>query len=190
MVGSPLTDSMRPIRSPPVGPLHSAPGGIQMSRPNRLFLAVAALSLIAAPVAAQDLTATLRIHGNVMVGTGAGFQAALDGQPVLPGQRIMIGEGGSATVKFSKDCERTYRSAGVFTVTPALCQEDQEESQQDQQKESSAEQNAAPQTEMGNTAGSSPSMIVSVMGAVSVIGVAVVMADNDDPDPDPEPASR
>lgn len=92
-----------------------------------LSLTLAAITLIAAPAGAQDLTATLRINGTVMVSTGGDFHDATDGQSILPGQRIMVGESASATVQFSQDCKRTYNQAGVFTITPALCEQDARE---------------------------------------------------------------
>lgn len=92
-----------------------------------LSLTLAAITLIAAPADAQDLTATLRINGTVMVSTGGDFHDATDGQSILPGQRIMVGEGASATVQFTQDCKRTYNQAGVFTITPALCDQDARE---------------------------------------------------------------
>lgn len=103
-----------------------------MPLPKPLHLAIAAITLIAAPVAAQDLTATLRINGDVMVSSGGDFRDAVDGQPILPGQRIMVGEDASARVQFSQDCTRTYSDAGVYTVVPNPCDEDQRQRQSDQ----------------------------------------------------------
>lgn len=98
-----------------------------MSLSAPLLLTLAAITLIAAPAGAQDLAATLRIQGTVMVSTGGDFHDATDGQPILPGQRIMVGDGATATVQFSRDCKRSYTQAGVYTVTPALCDEDERE---------------------------------------------------------------
>lgn len=137
------------------------------------LLALAAITLIAAPVAAQDLTATLRIHGEVMVSTGGDFRDATDGQPILPGQRIMVGDGASATVQFSKDCRRTYNQAGVFTITPALCNQDERERQADKGGEQGAQAGG----------GSPPATAGIILGTVIAFPLMVNELDDD-------PASR
>ncbi len=138
-----------------------------------LSLTLAAITLIAAPAGAQDLTATLRINGTVMVSTDGDFHDATDGQPILPGQRIMVGEGASATVQFSQDCRRTYNQAGVFTIPPALCDEDERE----RQSEEGGEQDA-------HTSGGSPFTTAGIVLA-AVIAFPLVVDQLDD-----DPASR
>ncbi len=145
-----------------------------MPTPSHLSLGVAAITLIAAPAIAQDLTGTLRIQGEVMVSTGGEFRAAVDGQPVLPGQRIMVGSSASATVEFSRDCKRTYTSAGVYTVSPALCREDEDRQREEQGR--SAEQTGP---EIGSLAGSTLSTVVTVLGTAVGIGLAIEEADDD-----------
>lgn len=110
-----------------------------MSLPKPHLLAIAAITLIAAHVSAQDLTATLRINGEVMISSGGAFSDAVDGQPIAAGQRIMVAEGASATVQFSQDCKRTYGEAGVYTVTPTLCDEDERQRQSEKAAEQGSE---------------------------------------------------
>ncbi len=144
-----------------------------MSLSVPLSLTLAAITLIAAPASAQDLTATLRIQGEVMVSTGGDFRDATDGQPILPGQRIMVGDGATATVQFSQDCKRTFNQAGVYTVTPALCDEDGRKRRADEGGEQGAE-----------AAGSSPLATAGIiLGTVIAFPLVVDLVDDD-------PASR
>lgn len=144
-----------------------------MALTTPLSLTLAVITLLAAPAAAQRLNATLRIHGEVMVSTGDDFRDAIDGQPILPGQRIMVGEGASATVQFSRDCRRTYNQAGVFTITPVLCDQDERERQPQEGGEQGAQ-----------TGGGSPLTTVGIiLGTVIGVPLVVNQVDND-------PASR
>lgn len=145
-----------------------------MSLPKPLSLTFAAITLVAHPANAQDLTAILRINGEVMVSTGGEFHDALDGQPVLPGQRIMVGEGASAIVRFSQDCKRSYNQAGVYTVTPGLCDQDERQRRPDQTPEEAGE----------FAGGSSPLVNVGIIVG-TVIGVPLVADRIDD-----QPTSR
>jgi hypothetical protein len=87
-----------------------------------LLLALLPVAL-AFPAMAQDVsvTATLRILGDVMVSSDGEFTTASDGQPIVAGQRIMVGDNASATVNYGQDCKRSYESAGVYTIEPARC---------------------------------------------------------------------
>lgn len=87
----------------------------------------AALVAVAVPAMAQDVAATLRARGTVMVSTGGEFTSASDGQPVVAGQRLMVGDDGSATVEYGRNCKRTYDKAGVYTIPPARCDEGRDE---------------------------------------------------------------
>lgn len=144
-----------------------------MSLSAPLSLTLAAITLVAAPASAQDLTATLQVDGEVMVSTGGDFHDAVDGQPILPGQRIMVGDGASATVRFSQDCKRTYSQPGVYPITPALCDEDNRERQSQDQAEQGAQ-----------TAGGSPLTTAGLI-ASAVVAIPIVADQLDD-----DPASR
>lgn len=88
----------------------------------RILLALLPVAL-AFPAMAQDIavTATLRVQGEVMVSSGGEFATASDGQPIVAGQRIVVGDNASATVNYGQDCKRSYESAGVYTIEPARC---------------------------------------------------------------------
>jgi len=144
-----------------------------MSLSAPLSLTLAAITLVAAPASAQDLTATLRIQGTVMVSTGGEFHDATDGQPIVPGQRIMVADGATATVQFSRDCKRSYTQAGVYTITPALCDQDERERQGEEGGEQGAEAgSSSPLTTVG-----------IILGTVIAFPLVVDQLDDD-------PASR
>ena len=87
------------------------------STPTRL--ALAAITLIApafAPAYAQESIGTLQVQGQVMTSTGGEFAAAASGEPVVAGERIMVGEGSQATVQLSNGKVLTYTQPGVYTV--------------------------------------------------------------------------
>lgn len=87
-----------------------------MKTPIRLSLAVAAITAIAAPAFAQEATGTLQVQGTVMTSTGGEFASATSGQAIQAGERIMIGEGGSASVTFANGAVVNYTVPGVYTV--------------------------------------------------------------------------
>jgi hypothetical protein len=89
---------------------------------KRLFAVLALVACL--PAAAQDVAATLRVTGDVRITSGTDFVAAVDRQPVIVGQRIMVGEGASAKIQYSADCVRSYTDPGVYTVQPARCDRD------------------------------------------------------------------
>lgn len=171
MVGSPCP----PISAPPFFSHRPTPGreGDSNAPVHPLSLTLAAITLIAAPAGAQELTATLRIHGDVMVSMGGDFQDATDGQPIVPGNRIMVGDGASATVRFSQDCKRTYNQAGVYTITPVLCDEDERKRRTEEGGEQGAE-----------VGGNSPLTAAGIiLGTVVAFPLVVDLVDDD-------PASR
>jgi hypothetical protein len=90
---------------------------------THVLLPAALIAAMAFPATAQNIAAngTLRIQGAVMVSSGGEFTTARDGQPIMAGQRIMVGENASATVNYARDCKRSYESAGVYTIEPARC---------------------------------------------------------------------
>jgi hypothetical protein len=101
------------------------------AHPMKRILVTLAL-LAAFPAVSQNLTAVLRVHGNVMIDNGSGFVPATDGQPIIAGQRIMIGEGDTATVMYSSDCKRSFSDAGVYTVEPGNCKDKDHDRSNDQ----------------------------------------------------------
>ena len=114
-----------------------------------LPIAATLLLAMALPALAQDVAATLRIRGGVMVSAGDGFIEARDGQPVVAGQRILIRENASATVEYDRGCKRSFDTAGVHVIPPARCDDDDDRDDEDrsqEQEQQSAEQGAASAT--------------------------------------------
>lgn len=139
-----------------------------------IFLSCALL-VMTLPVLAQDATATLRIQGNVMVSSGGEFTTAVDGQPVLAGQRVMVGDNGTATVNYGPDCKRTFDSAGVYLIPPGRCDERRKD-------DKSQEQQASVQG-----TGSTWTTLAVTLGATAIGATALQQEDDTPPD---TPVSR
>ena len=139
------------------------------------------LLAMAAPAMAQDATGTLRINGNIMISSGGDFVSARDGQPVVAGQRILVGDDASATVEFSSDCKRSFSSAGVHVIPPARCDNDRDDDQS-QEREQSAEQGSG----QGSTAVSGASApwntLAVALGGVAATAVLIEQQDDSPPD--------
>lgn len=56
--------------------------------------------------------------GNVLVSTGAEFTQATPGQALMPGERVLVAEGGAATLGYADGCRKALSTPGVYTVTP------------------------------------------------------------------------
>lgn len=82
------------------------------------------LTLTIAPLAvqAQEPAAApigLQIDGgSVLVSTGGEFVQAASGQVVAPGQRVLVAEGGKASLDYGNGCQKALSEPGVYTVTP------------------------------------------------------------------------
>lgn len=75
--------------------------------------------LVAAPVfAAEDQSvATLRVQsGDVKASAGADFNLANTGTRLQAGNRLMLGEGARAVLRYDNDCEVEYTKPGVYTI--------------------------------------------------------------------------
>lgn len=137
-----------------------------MSTPTRL--ALAAITLIApafAPAYAQDAIGTLQVEGRVMTSTGGEFAPATSGEPVVAGERIMVGEGGQATVQLSNGTVLRYGEPGVYTVQlPAV----------------------APPAPAGTAVASAAPVGLGATGVIigaAVVGGALIANDDDDDAP-------
>ncbi len=85
----------------------------------RRFLS--ALAAMAVTVQAADAATLINVNGNVLVNTGNGFQTAVEGQTVNPGNRIMVGRGGgSATIAYDLQCIERVALGRVITVQTAV----------------------------------------------------------------------
>jgi hypothetical protein len=87
-----------------------------MNKFAKLVLATAVAAL-AMPALAQETIGTLTVQqGTVMTSTGGEFASAASGESIQSGERIMVGEGGSASVTFTNGAVVNYTAPGVYTV--------------------------------------------------------------------------
>ena len=141
-----------------------------MKSPIRLALAIAAISLIAAPAMAQEVIGTLTVNqGSIMTSTGGEFASASSGEAIQVGEQIMVAEGASASVTFSNGVVTNFAVPGVHTISglPA----------------------AGTGAEVGTTAGSSVAATAAVIVGTAIATTIMVEEANDDAAPD-SPASR
>ncbi|MGY0611531.1 MULTISPECIES: hypothetical protein [unclassified Luteimonas] len=54
--------------------------------------------------------------GSVLVSSGGEFTQAASGQVLAPGQRVLVSEGGSASLGYANGCKKTMSTPGVYTV--------------------------------------------------------------------------
>lgn len=86
---------------------------------TKLRLAAAAAILGAAafvPALAQETIGTMQVNGTVMTSTGGEFAPAASGEAIQAGERIMVGEGSSATISFSNGAVVEYTAPGVYSI--------------------------------------------------------------------------
>lgn len=172
-------------------------------RAKALPIAVIAILATALPALAQDVTATLRTRGNVMVSTGGEFVTARDGQPVLAGQRILVGDGASATVEYGRDCKQSFDTAGVHVIPPGRCDdndndnddrdEDNRSREREQSGEQGAEQSAAEQGAGGQGTAAASGMSgtwTSLAAALGGVAAAAAAIEEQDASPPDHPISR
>ena len=76
----------------------------------------AAVPAAAAPTAAPIIALGVD-SGNVLVSTGGEFTQAASGQVIAPGHRVLVPEGGSASLQYGNGCGKSLATAGVYTVT-------------------------------------------------------------------------
>lgn len=65
---------------------------------------------------APALAATLQVAGPVSVNTGSGFRPVTGTVEVNPGDRILVGNGGSAQIVYSASCSTGVSPGAVATV--------------------------------------------------------------------------
>lgn len=142
----------------------------------RTFLAVVLTAGAATiPAFAQDQPVIGTLHvdgGTVMTSTGDEFSSATESQPLKAGDRIMVSEGGSASVNYSDCMVVNYTTPGVYVVKrPVKCAGGQTNE-------------AAGGSGTTGTAGS-----VGIILGAALLGAAGVNAMGDDTPPD-HPVSR
>lgn len=130
-----------------------------------LATAVAALSLPA--FAQQPTIGTLTVNtGTVMTSTGGEFASASTGSAIQSGERLMVSENSSASIRFTNGAVTNYTAPGVYTITmpPA----------------------GAP---AANAGGASTAATVGIVLGAAVLGAAGIESMGDDTPPD-RPVSR
>jgi hypothetical protein len=133
----------------------------------RALLAAALLAGVGiAPAFAQNVIGTLHVNGGtVMTSSGEEFTTAGDNQPLQSGDRIMVSEGGSASITYSNGVVVNYTEPGVYTV-----------------------QLPAGGTEVAGAGGSKAGSVGIILGA-ALLGAAAIESMGDDVPPD-QPISR
>ena len=82
-----------------------------------LLVAVSFALGVAAAASAAETTATLSVDsGTVMSSQGGDFAPAQSGQALASGDRLMVTEKSSATLRYADDCVRRYSVPGVYVV--------------------------------------------------------------------------
>lgn len=115
----------------------------------------------------------------------------------------MVGEDGSASVRYGPDCKRSYDAAGTYTIAPGRCdndrkQDDKSRKEDAQQSQAQGEQ-ASSGTQGGAQAGQGASAAsggsgslltqLGILGGSVVAGAAVLEQQDDEVAPD-QPVSR
>jgi hypothetical protein len=138
-----------------------------MKSPFRFVLVLTALAAVA-PVQAQDAPiGTLTINsGTVMTSTGGEFASASSGEGVQAGERLMVSDGGNATINFTNGAAVTYTAPGVYIVNLPIV--------------------GAPVA--GASTASTATTVGTILGAV-ITGTAAVESVGDDTPPE-SPVSR
>ena len=71
----------------------------------------------AAPAAGTPEVASVKTtNGKVLLNRAAAYDPAIRDQRLLPGDRLVVLEGGAVTVRFDGGCEQTIDKASVYTV--------------------------------------------------------------------------
>ncbi len=84
---------------------------------NKLVFTISAI-LFAGSVLATPSTATLvNANGSVMVNSGKQFISADTGAVLTTGDRVMVMDGGNASIKYAEGCVVDVKAGSVVTVT-------------------------------------------------------------------------
>jgi hypothetical protein len=83
---------------------------------NRLAFALTIALAASAGVAAQPAATLASAKGSVLVNQGKQFVSAQPGQLLTAGDRVMIMQGGSATLRFADGCVKNLDSGSMLLV--------------------------------------------------------------------------
>lgn len=89
--------------------------------PIRTLALLGTVALAMSPAIAQDAAPAIELgvdNGSVLVSTGGEFAPAAPGQALAPGHRVLVPEGGAATLSYGNGCRKALAAAGVYTITP------------------------------------------------------------------------
>ena len=81
-----------------------------------------AVLLIASQVAAAPLMAATLVPsaGRVSVNSGAGFRVVTSAVSVKPGDRVMVGQGGQASIQYGQGCSASVKRGSAIAVSPGI----------------------------------------------------------------------
>lgn len=123
-----------------------------------------------APAFAQETIGTMQVNGTVMTSDGGEFVGASSGEAIQAGERIMVGEGSSASISFVNGAVVNYTAPGVYTIQlPTVA-------------------TGATATTLGQAIADNAGF-VAFAGVIAAAGIAASVAD-DDEDLIGEPISR
>lgn len=126
-----------------------------------------AIAALAMPAFAQDTIGTLTVtQGTVMTSTGGEFASASSGEGIQAGERIMVSEGGSASITFTNGAVVNYSAPGVYTVQMPVAG-----------------------TSVGSAGGASAAATAGIILGTAALGAAAVDQMGDEVAPD-RPVSR
>ena len=88
-----------------------------MTKLATLILAASVALTASATALAADAAATLQVDaGSIMSSEGGEFTTARTGEVLVEGERLMVTEGATATVKYDNGCVRVYKVPGVYVI--------------------------------------------------------------------------
>lgn len=84
---------------------------------RRLGVLLLASLVTTVAFAADPVASVTKNSGQVMVShEGGSFQPVATNQPLVPGDRVMVGEGGSVVVTFNDGCQMSVKAGTIATV--------------------------------------------------------------------------
>ena len=82
---------------------------------------VVALAIVVAFSAVSNAATLSTLNGDVLVNTGNGFGRAAVGQPLKPGDRVMVGRnGGDATISYDLSCLERVQVGRIVVVQTGI----------------------------------------------------------------------
>lgn len=157
---------------------------------NRIAAAAAVAFALAASftAVAQDPATDTAIgltveNGSVLVSTGGEFVQATPGQVLQPGQRVLVAEGGSASLNYSGGCQTPLAQPGVYTVS-ASCNVAGTQSAGEGSTGTAGSTGTTAAAGSGTAAIGTGTVVAGVVGGIAVIAaVAGGGGSNDTPPP-------